>query len=206
MMRLTVMLLSTVILAGPAAAQSFGEFGVLTTSHPDRMSLGAVFSGDGGSLVSTFELRGDLARGGSVGAQASVDDRVFGAQLDFRRGLVNTGGNLSLDLGGQVAGGFTTGRGVSGVFVQVVPGVSREWEVSGRQTLGLWTGLGLRLSTRTGESGAADGLFRLGGRFGFSSEMGLLADFEDAGGSDHLMVGIDYRFGPGGMRSLPRSR
>ncbi|MBI5837206.1 MAG: hypothetical protein HZB25_08175 [Candidatus Eisenbacteria bacterium] len=203
--------LSTSLLAGllfvsAASAQSFGQFGVLTGIHPGRMDLGAYFGGSGGDMVPTFELRGDLSSGGSLGLQATVEHRVFGAQLDLRRALVNTGGSLALDLGGQVAGGFATGRGSSRVFVQIVPGASGEWRVGGRQTAGLWTGVGLRLTSPTGSSGAADGVFRFGGRFGFTPEVGMAADFENVGGRDRLMLGVDYRFGGSGMRGLRRSR
>jgi hypothetical protein len=180
-----------------ARAQVFGQFDALQSRGATRMSLGAFFSGGGDELTPTFEAREGLRSGGSVGLQASVEDDIFGAQLDARKGLANTGGSLALDLGGQVAGGFVTGSGSSAVFAQIVPGISREWDLGGRgsQTLALWTGAGLRLSSDPGNSGSTDGLFRLGGRFGFSPEFGMGADFEDVGGGDRLMLGVDYKFG-----------
>ena len=180
-----------------ARAQSFGQFDALQSRGPTRMSLGAFFSGGGDELTPTFEGREALRGGGSVGLQASVEDNIFGAQLDAMKGLTNTGGSLALDLGGQVAGGLVTGSGSSAVFAQIVPGISREWGLGSRggQTLGLWTGAGLRVSSGPGNSGSTDGLFRLGGRFGFSPEFGMAADFEDVGGGDRVMLGVDYKFG-----------
>ncbi len=180
----------------PLRAQAFGQFGPLESHNSAAMSLGAFFSGGGDQLTPTFEFRQGMRRGGSLGIQASVESQVLGAQVDFRRALANTGGSLALDLGGSVAGGLLTGNGSSAVFAEIVPTASRQWRVGGHgdQTLAGWTGAGLRVASGPSREGT-NGVFRLGSRFGFSPEFGLVVHYENVGGGDRIFLGADYRFG-----------
>ena len=182
-------------------AQFFGQFGPLASMGPGQKSLGAYLGAGNNTVGPSAEFRFNYANHMTAGIQGTLERSVFGAQGDLRAGLLGTGGDFPLELGGQVAGGMVTGEGATSLYVQGVPGLSYEWDAGAGQTFSAWAGLGLRITTSTKALGSSESIFRLGGRFQFSSELGMAADLEAVDGTTRLMVGADYRFGGGGGSS-----
>ena len=192
------LLIAPLCLAGAprgAMAQYLGQFGPLNHMGTGQKSLGAYVGSGPGGLGLTGEVRANYAEHATMGVQAGVADQVFGAQVDLRGGLMGTGGDFPLMLGGEVAGGLMSGGGDTGIYGQVVPEVGFEMDAGGGQSWSAWAGLGYRVSASKHRIGRGDSLFRVGGRFDFSRELGLVAHLEDVGGSTHLLVGAEYRFG-----------
>src|SRR5205085_8297372 len=121
-------------LAPAASAQFFGQFGPLDRMPYGQKSLGAYLGGGGGDLGPTAEFRLNYANRSTAGLQASIVHNIFGAQADVRAGLLGTGGDFPLELGGQLAGGLITGEGATSLFVQGVPAISGEWDAGGGQS------------------------------------------------------------------------
>ncbi len=188
----------------PAHAQFFGQFGPLSAMPGGAKALGIYLGAGDGHVGPTGEFRINYWKHATAGLQATVESSVFGLQADTRAGLVGTGGEFPLELGGQLAGGLVTGGGSTSFYIQGVPGLSFEWDAGGGQSWSAWAGVGLRLAASTKFNGSSDGILRLGGRFQFSPELGLATNLEDVGGTSRLMVGGEYRFGGGGGGNQPR--
>ena len=206
---LTTLLLASACAAAlaprPAQAQFFGQFGPLSGMPSGAKSLG-LYLGSGSSEFGPMgEFRFAYGSHSTAGIAASLEHSTFGAQADIRAGLLGTGGDYPLELGGQLAGGMITGNGATALYVQGVPSLSYEWDAGGGQSFSAWSGLGLRVVTSTRRLGSSNGLFRIGGRFQFSPELGLSSNLEDLAGAAQLLVGVDYRFGAGGSTNVPAS-
>ena len=202
----TALLLAPLCLAGApriAGAQYLGQFGPLNHMGTGQKSLGAYLGSGPGGLGVSGELRANYEDRATFGVQAGVADQVFAAQADLRSGLLGTGGDFPLMLGGELAGGLMSGGGDTGIYGQVVPGVSFEMDAGEGQSWSGWAGLGFRLSASKHRIGRGDSLFRVGGRFSFSRQLALATSLEDVGGATHLMVGAEYRFGSHGAANAP---
>jgi hypothetical protein len=200
------LLLAPLCLAGAprtAGAQSLGQFGPLNHMGTDQKSLGAYLGAGSGGMGVTGELRANYGDRATFGVQAGLVDRVFSAQVDLRGGLFGTEGEFPMMLGGEVAGGLMSGGGDTGIYGQVVPGVSFEVDAGEGQSWAGWAGLGFRLSASNHRIGRGVGLLRAGGRFNFSHQLGLVASLEDLDGTARLMVGAEMRFGGRGGSNAP---
>jgi hypothetical protein len=186
-----------------AHAQYLGQFGPLNRMGPGQQSLG-LYLGDGPvGLGPAAEFRLNYGDGSTIGFQAGLADRIFGLQTDLRAGLMGIHGDFPLELGGELAGGLFSGRGYTGIYGQLVPGLSWELDAGGGQSWAAWAGLGYRVTASTHRLGRGDAILRAGARFQFSRELGLAAGLEDLGGDSHLMVGAEYRFGGRGSSNVP---
>ena len=180
--------------AAAARAQFLGQSGPLEGMATGSRMLGAYVGGGAGDVGPAAELRFATAPHATVGLGASVENKTFGMQADARAGLLNTGGDDPLELGGQLAGGFLTGGGSTGFYGQAVPGASFDWSVGRGQSFSTWAGLGFRLTAATHQVGRGDGVVRVGARFNFSPTVNFGASLEDVGGTSRIIAGAGYTF------------
>ncbi len=181
-------------LAGAAQAQIFWQMGPLTGMGQRSTLLGVYMGMGNGDVNPSAELRVSSGHAATMGIAASVENSAFGAQADVRAGLTGTGSDSPLELGGQLAGGLLTGGGSTGIYAQVVPGLSFEWGVGEGRAFSTWAGLGYRLTASSRSVGDGAGIARLGTRYDFSPSMGLGASLEAVGGASKLFLGGDYTF------------
>lgn len=181
-------------LAGTAGAQSFGQMGPLAGMGHKSTLLGVYLGMGNGDVNPSAELRVSSGHRATMGLAATVEHSTFAAQADVRAGLTGTGGDYPLELGGQLAGGLITGGGATGIYAQVVPGLSFEWNVGEGRAFSTWAGLGFRLSASSKSVGDGSGIARLGTRYDFSPSVGLGASLEAVGGGSKLIAGADYTF------------
>ncbi len=189
-----LILCSSLTLGGTASAQLFGQMGPLSGMGTRSTLLGVYLGFGSGDVSPSAELRMSAGHRTTAGIAASVENSAFMAQADVRGGLTGTGGDLPLELGGQLAVGLVTGGGSTGIYAQVVPGLSFEWSTGNTSSFSTWGGLGLRLTAASHQSSVGSGVARLGTRYKFSPTVGLGASFEDVGSSNKLIAGADYTF------------
>ncbi|MBI5836387.1 MAG: hypothetical protein HZB25_03995 [Candidatus Eisenbacteria bacterium] len=199
-------LLCLAAFARPAHGQYLGQFGPLNRMGDGQKSLGLYLGSGPVGLGPLAEVRANYGSHGTVGVQAGLADKIFALQGDLRAGIMGTGGDFPVELGGELAGGLVTGGGDTGIYGQLVPALSFEVDAGSGQSWAGWAGLGYRVTASNKRIGSGAGIFRVGGRFTFSRQLGMAANLEDVAGSGHLLVGVEYRFGGGGASNVPGGR
>ncbi|HVP39152.1 MAG TPA: hypothetical protein VMS93_08220 [Candidatus Saccharimonadales bacterium] len=190
-------------LPATARAQYLGQFGPLNSMGTGQKALGLYLGAGPTGLGAAAEIRANHSERGTFGVQFAVQHSIFAGQADIRAGLLSSGGDFPVMLGGELAGGVVSGGGTTAIYAQAVPGLSWEMDAGGGQSWAAWAGLGFRVSASQHKLGHGDTLIRAGGRFSFSRELGLTASLEDVAGSSHLMVGAESRFGGHGGSNVP---
>ena len=185
-------------LAVPAGAQILGQYSGLYPLAGGRKELGVFLGTGSGDMGVTAQGRVGSTRTLGYDLQMASQNSRFAAQLGALAGLMRSSGDYPLVLGGQLAGGLLTGGGSTGPYIQGVPGLSVEWDAGSGQVFSLWGGLGLRIMSSTKAAGSSDAIYRLGGRFDYSSDFGFATNLESVDGNSTISVGMQYRFGNNG--------
>jgi hypothetical protein len=135
-----------------------------------------------------------------------------GGQFDVKGALGMIGDSKEVKWGGDISAGVSHFGGdfsSTSITISAIPGISITHPMSGGASVSGWGGFGIAW-THTSVSSTVDGVsesasgssssgeLRLGGGYGFSKDMTVVAEFNHGfanGGGDEFMGGINFGLG-----------
>ena len=200
-------------LSTTAHAQFFGQMGPLgpTSEHGIEM-VGAYVGLATDEIGATGHLRfGIDSEKWDVGVQGGFvkvsngGPTGEGAQVDLKGALGMLGESKEVKWGGDISAGVSHFGGdfsATSISIAAIPGISIQHPMSGGASVSGWGGFGIawtHTSVSGGGSGSSSsGELRLGGGYGFSKDMTVVAEFNHGfanGGGNEFLAGINFGLG-----------